>query len=114
MTDEQIDAIWACTDSRGSTTFEPHQWQREMRLRFARALLSESKPAVATADCDDAYQQWATSCDFRAYQKHGFDAGFRAALAASPAAPAMTMTDEQIHASNVRVMRSTNSQGGHV
>ena len=42
LTDAEIDAVWCNLDARGSTLYEPHQWQREMRLRFARALLAQS------------------------------------------------------------------------
>ena len=41
MTDEQIDAVWANTDSRGHSLYEPHQWEIEMRRRFARAIEAE-------------------------------------------------------------------------
>lgn len=49
LTDGELDAIWANIDARGSTMFEPHQWQREMRLRFARAVLRASDRGNATA-----------------------------------------------------------------
>lgn len=43
LTDEQINAIWANTDARGSSMFEPHKGQSEMRRRFARALLAAAQ-----------------------------------------------------------------------
>ncbi|WP_236872945.1 hypothetical protein [Burkholderia sp. LA-2-3-30-S1-D2] len=40
ITDAQIDATWANLDARGSSLYEPHQWEVEMRRRFARAIIA--------------------------------------------------------------------------
>ena len=55
MTDAQIDAIWANLDARGSSLYEPHRWEVEMRRRFARTILSRS-PALAGRNEKDADQ----------------------------------------------------------
>ncbi|MDN7880626.1 hypothetical protein [Burkholderia aenigmatica] len=60
MTDAQIDATWANLDARGSSLYEPHQWEVEMRRRFARAILSRSPAmaaeAVASPAAGEVYQ----------------------------------------------------------
>lgn len=49
MTDAQIDATWANLDARGSSLYEPHQWEVEMRRRFARAIIAAT-PAPAQTE----------------------------------------------------------------
>jgi hypothetical protein len=55
LSDEEIDAIWCNLDARGATMYEPHTWQREMRLRFARAILSRASSSRAEVEIPDGY-----------------------------------------------------------
>ncbi|KVV20328.1 hypothetical protein WK78_29015 [Burkholderia cepacia] len=63
MTDPQIDAIWANLDARGSSLYEPHQWQIELRRRFARDILARSPATAAAPPADEQaalprYAEW--------------------------------------------------------
>ncbi|KVV07357.1 hypothetical protein WK77_16340 [Burkholderia ubonensis] len=56
MTDAQIDETRSNLDARGSSLYEPHQWQIEMRRRFARAIIAAApQPAQADARDEEAY-----------------------------------------------------------